>query len=767
MAARQKGDPWGSAISRAERDELIVSRTDELPQKGRHVPFPHDLHPKLIDALRGQGIEDLYAHQLDAWESIVEGPVILATSTASGKSLAFNLPVLDTLLRDPKARAIYIYPTKALAQDQARALAGLGLGKALRPAIYDGDTPSSERGAIRKTSNLILTNPDMLHVGILPRHDLWANFLRNLACVVVDEAHTYRGVFGSHVGNVLRRLRRLAADHGTAPRFLLASATIANPVELAESLTGMPDFALVDGDGAPSAGRDVVMWNPPVLDEDLGTRASSLAEGAELLCDLVRKQTRTICFIRSRKAVELAHRMATDRLRAAGERALADRIAPYRAGYTPQQRRELERRLQEGELMGVFATDALELGIDIGGLDAAICVGFPGTVASLKQMWGRAGRRGRGLAVYIAGDDALDQYFCRHPEAMLERQVEAAVLDPSSPEIRGAHLLCAAHEAPLGPEDEDLLGPNLRGRCDALVSAGMLRESSGRFVPARPEGYPAGDVSLRSSSPEQVLLVDGRTGEMFGSIERGRAPSTIHPGSVYLHMGTSWEVASLDLVRGAAVLEPFTGDWYTQAKRETDTWIEAEVESRETHGLMLHYGDVLVTETVTGFQRRRLRDHEVIDFTPLALEPVEFPTRAIWFELPDELIEGLPGEDALLGGLHAAEHAQIAVLPLIAMCDRWDLGGLSTNLHGQTAMPTIFVHEAHPGGVGLTRQAFERFDELVRDAFQLIDGCPCRAGCPSCVQSPKCGNLNEPLGKAAATELLSRMIAAGPALAAS
>ena len=760
MAASQQSDPWQAAIARAERDELIVSRTQELPQKGRSVELPHDLHPKLREALAKQGIEQLWAHQLDAWESIVEGPIILSTATASGKSLAFNLPVLDTLLRDPKARAIYLYPTKALAQDQARALASLGLGKALRPAIYDGDTPSSERGAIRKNANLILTNPDMLHVGILPRHDLWGNFMRNLACVVVDEAHTYRGVFGSHVGNVLRRLRRIASDHGTAPRFLLASATIANPAELAESLTGLPNFAVIDGDGAPSSGRDVVMWNPPILDEDLGTRASSLAEGAELMCELVRKGVRTICFIRSRKAVELAHRMATDRLIAAGERQLADRLAPYRAGYTPQQRRELERRLQDGELMGVFSTDALELGIDIGGLDAAICVSFPGTVASLKQMWGRAGRRGRGLAVYIAGDDALDQYFCRHPEAMLQRPVEAAVLDPASAEIRGAHLTCAAHEAPITPDDEQLLGPDLKRRCDSLTSAGLLRESAAGFVPVRAQDYPAGDVSLRSSSPEQVLLVDGRSGEMFGTIERGRAASTIHPGAVYLHMGTSWEVTSLDLAgaRNAAVLEPFGGDWYTQAKRETDTWVEAEITSRQTHGLTLHYGDVLVTETVTGFQRRRLRDHEVIDFTPLAMDPVEFPTRAIWFELPDEMVEGLPGEDALLGGLHAAEHAQIAVLPLIAMCDRWDLGGLSTNLHPQTAMPTIFVHEAHPGGVGLTRQAFDRFDELVRDAFQLIDGCPCRAGCPSCVQSPKCGNLNEPLAKAAARDLLSRML---------
>jgi len=761
MARVGAGDRWEAAISRAEKDGLVVSRTDELAQRGSSGPLPHDLHPKLREALEGAGIDTIHSHQHEAWESIVEGPVVLATGTASGKSLAFNLPVLDMLLRDRKARALYLYPTKALAQDQARAIRDLGLGDAIRPAIYDGDTPSSERAAIRRRANLVLTNPDMLHVGILPRHDLWGDFLRNLGCVVIDEAHVYRGVFGSNVGNVIRRLRRLAAHEGTRPRFILASATIANPGELASTLTGLDGFAVIDGDGAPSAGRDVVMWNPPILDEDLGTRASSLAEGAELLCDLVGRDVRTICFIRSRKAVELAHRMATDRLVAAGERDLAERIAPYRAGYTPEQRRDLERRLQDGELMGVFATDSLELGIDVGGLDASICVGFPGTVSSLRQMWGRAGRRGRGLAVWIAGDDALDQFFCRHPEAMLRRPVEAAVLDPASEQIRGDHLVCAAFEDPVRPEEVELFGADLVPSCRALVSSGYLRESKeGNFVPARAGDYPAGEVSLRSSSPDQVLLADATTGEMFGSIERGRAPSTIHPGAVYLHLGSSWEVTGLDFPRGYATLEPFGGDWYTQARRETDTWVERELESRSTHGVDLHFGDVLVTETVTGFQRRRVRDHEVIDFTPLDLEPVEFPTKAIWFEPPQAVLEGLRGEDALLGALHAAEHSMIAVLPLIAMCDRWDLGGLSTNIHPQSGAPAIFIHEAHPGGVGLTLQAFRRFGELVSDAFDLIAGCGCRDGCPSCVQSPKCGNLNEPLAKEPARVLLAGMIAA-------
>jgi len=755
--AKGSTDGWDSALRAAERDERVVDRSQTPFRKGRSEALPTGLHPALVDALERAGITDVYSHQGETWDAVAQGPVVLSTGTASGKSMAFNLPVLDTLLRDPRARALYIYPSKALAQDQARALSELGLGKAIRPAIYDGDTPRSERSAIRRKANLILTNPDMLHVGILPRHEQWADFLGNLAAVVIDEAHVYRGVFGSHFANVLRRLRRLAAARGTEPRFILTSATIANPAQLAQTLTGLDDFTVITADGAPSAGRETVLWNPPLLDEDLGTRASSLGEAAELLCELVRAGTRTICFIRSRRAVELIHRMATDRLIAAGQKSLAEQLAPYRAGYTPQQRRELERKLQDGELLGVIATNALELGIDIGNLDAAICVGFPGTVASLKQMWGRAGRRDRGLAVFIAGDDALDQFFCRHPEALLERAVEAAVLDPSSMEISGAHLLCAAFEGPLGAGDEEFFGDDLVSRCEALESAGLLKRRGASFQPMRASEYPAADVSLRSSSPSTVVLANSTNGELLGTIELARATSTVHPGAIYLHMGSSWEVETLDIASGMASMKPFSGNWYTQAKRETDTWIENTLETRETDGVTLHYGEVVVTETVTGFQRKSLKDHEMIDFTPLDLPPSEFATRAIWFSLTEELLEDLDGE-LLLGALHAAEHAQIAVLPLIAMCDRWDLGGLSTNLHPQTGEPTIFIHEGHPGGVGLTRQAFARFTELVRDAYDLISDCRCRAGCPSCVQSPKCGNLNEPLAKDGARLMLGRML---------
>ncbi len=473
----------GQTVLEPGREEELVATSREREQAGLAEPIPDDLHPAVREGLAAAGIEALWAHQADAWEAARRGHAIVTTGTASGKSLAFNLPVLDTLASDVAARAFYLYPTKALAQDQARALARIG-GKHLRHAIYDGDTPREERRAIRQRSNLILTNPDMLHVGVLPNHRSWGDLLANLAWVVVDEAHVYRGVFGSHVANVLRRLRRLARAYGSDPRFLLTSATIANPTELAERLTGV-EVELVDRDGAPRAERQIAMWNPPLVDEKLGRRASALGEAANLLAALVEREIRTICFLKSRRGVELIQRFARQRLEDAGRPDLAERIAPYRAGYTPMQRREIEQRLSDGDLLAVVATDALELGIDIGDLDAALCVTFPGTVASLRQMWGRAGRRSTGLAMYVAGEDALDQFFCRHPTEFLERPVEQAILDHESEQIHEAHLAAAAYELPLTPEDGEVFGPRWEEHARRLVQQGALRERGGKLPAAR------------------------------------------------------------------------------------------------------------------------------------------------------------------------------------------------------------------------------------------------------------------------------------------
>ena len=748
--------PWHELIE-SGRGEQLVAQARYGAEAAERAPLPEGLHPAVADALHERGVDSLYAHQAEAFEAAREGHVIVTTGTASGKSLAFNLPVLHTLAADPRARALYLYPTKALAQDQARGLHALG-ARFLRPSIYDGDTPREERRAVRSRANLILTNPDMLHVGILPNHRSWGDMLSNLAWVVVDEAHAYRGVFGSHVANVLRRLRRLANAYGTEPRFVLTSATIANPVELAERLTGL-DVRLVDRDGAPRAERQVAMWNPPLLDEATGARASALSEAAEILATLVQEGARTICFLKSRRGIELILRFTRLKLEDAGRGDLAERIAPYRAGYTPPQRREIERRLAEGELLAVVATDALELGIDIGDLDAAVCVTFPGTVASLRQMWGRAGRRRTGLALYIAGDDALDQFFCRHPHDFLDRAVESAILDHESEDIHRQHLRAAAYEMPLSDDDAETLGLRWRAHAEGLVSTGDLRERAGRFLPRGP-GFPAAEMSLRSASPDSVGVVEVECGELIGSVEGARAHDTLHPGAVYLHMGQAYEVEELNLSTGRALVRPFAGDWYTQPKKETETFVETLLDRREVLGVELSFGMVSVSEEVIAFQKKRISDHEVLDLLPVDLPERHFHTQALWYIVPEDLL----GDDfplsLLMGSLHAAEHGQIAVLPLIAMCDRWDIGGLSTNFHPQTGRPTIFVYDGHPGGIGLTRQGFHAFETLVADARRLIEECPCRRGCPSCVQSPKCGNLNEPLDKAGALELMRRMQAA-------
>jgi DEAD/DEAH box helicase domain-containing protein len=721
----------------------------EPAREARVGPLPDDLPQALRERLEDRGIDSLYSHQAEAWEAAGHGEhFVVTTGTASGKSLAFNLPVLAALSEEPKHRALYLYPTKALAQDQVRALSELKV-KNIRAAIYDGDTEGERRWQIRKWSNLILTNPDMLHVGVLPHHDRWGDVLSNLRYVVVDEAHVYRGVFGSHVGNVLRRLRRLARVYGSEPQFLLASATIANPGELATSLTGL-DFTVVGDDGAPKAERTISFWNPPLLDEELGERGSALAEASKLMADLVERGLRTLVFAKSRRAAELIHKFTVERL---GD---GSRLSPYRAGYTPAQRREIERRLFGGELLGVSATNALELGIDVGALDAVLSVGFPGTVASLRQQWGRAGRRGHGLAVLVASEDALDQYFMREPETLLGRRVEAAILDHENPRVLDGHVAAAAFEAPLDEADTEILG------AEALKRAAEhpdLKKTNAGYVWAGRD-YPAGRFGLRSTSPDVFTIVEAETGAVLGTLERERAYSTVHDGAIYLHLGESYRVVALDLAARSALVEPFSGDYYTQAKKETMTSIEETLRGGRRLGLDLAFGLVSVTEQVVGYQLKSIRDQSTLELVDLDLPETTFETEAVWYVPEPEQLAGLTEMPKLLGTLHAAEHAMIAILPLWAMCDRWDIGGLSTNVHYQTGRPTVFVYDGHPGGVGITERGFEAFEGWVGDTAKMLEGCPCESGCPSCVQSPKCGNLNEPLDKAGSLELLSRIRAA-------
>ena len=597
----------------------------------------------------------------------------------------------------------------------------------------------------------MLTNPDMLHLGVLPRHDLWADVLHNLRYVVVDEAHVYRGVFGSHVGNVLRRLRRLAGVYGAEPQLLLASATIANPGELATSLVGV-EANVVDNDTAPRAERTVVLWNPELIDAELGLRASALGDASRLLAALVSRGLRTICFAKSRRAAELIHRFTAERVDAE----TAARLAPYRAGYTPAQRREIERRLVEGELLGVSATDALELGIDIGLLDCAISVGFPGTVASLRQQWGRAGRRSHGLAVLVASEDALDQYFMREPDTLLHRQVEAAILDHANPRVLDGHVRAAAFEAPLDDGDRLTLGDEALERAALLPE---LKHTKSGFVWAGRE-YPAAQFGLRSTTPDTFAIVEAQSGTVLGLVERERAYSTVHEGAVYLHLGESYLVRELDLRARAAVVTPYKGDYYTQAKKDTNTAIEETLRTERRCGLELCFGRISVTERVVAYQKKSVRDQSTLETVELDSPETSFETEAIWYVPEPDQLDGLERMPTLLGTLHAAEHSMIALLPLWAMCDRWDIGGLSTNIHFQTDAPTVFIYDGHPGGVGITERGFNAFEGWVEDTARMLEGCPCSEGCPSCVQSPKCGNLNEMLDKAGALILLRRMVAA-------
>jgi DEAD/DEAH box helicase domain-containing protein len=738
------GDTWDDLL---EGEELAHVETVPAAQP-RVAPLPDGLQPRLREILPFDG---LYEHQREAWDVAARGEhLILATGTASGKSLAFNLPVLDAIARDPKERALYLYPTKALAQDQARALAELRAPN-VRAAIYDGDTPGERRWQIRRWANVILTNPDMLHVGVLPHHDRWADVLHNLRYIVVDEAHVYRGVFGSHVANVLRRLRRLAGVYGAEPQLLFASATIANPGELAASLGGI-EAAVVAHDAAPRAERTIALWNPELLDPELGLRASPLGEASRLLAALTTRGLRTICFAKSRKAAELIHKFTVDRV----DSATGKRLAPYRAGYTPAQRRDIERRLVEGELLGVSATDALELGIDIGLLDCAISVGFPGTVASLRQQWGRAGRRGHGLAVLIASEDALDQYFMREPEMLLQRRVEAAILDHANPRVLDGHVLAAAFEAPLDDADRTTLGDAALERAALLTD---LKHTKSGYVWAGRD-YPAGRFGLRSTTPDTFAVVEAQSGTVLGIVERERAYSTVHAGAIYLHLGESYLVRELDLQARTALVTSYTGDYYTQAKKDTNTAIEETLRVERRCGLDLSFGRISVTEQVVAYQKKSVRDQSTLETVDLDLPETSFETEAIWYLPEPDQLAGLEKMPTLLGTLHAAEHAMIALLPIWAMCDRWDIGGLSTNIHFQTDRPTVFIYDGHSGGVGITERGFDAFEGWVADTARMLEGCPCADGCPSCVQSPKCGNLNEMLDKGGALTFLRRLVAA-------
>ncbi len=733
------------------------------------VPLPERLAPHVPH-------RRLWVHQAEAISQARAGThVAVATGTASGKSLCFQLPIAEAVTEAPAGAghaartlagagtALLIGPTKALAQDQLRALGALGV-PGLVPATYDGDASPEARTWARANANVILTNPEMLHCGLLPHHERWATFLHRLRYVVVDELHTFRGVFGSHVAHVLRRLRRLCARYGADPTFVFASATIGQPSTLASALIGAP-VAEVTDDGSPRGERLVALWNPPMLDAGTGARVSAHKVTAALVADLVAAEHRTIAFCRSRRGTEVVAADAQRRLGPAWDGA----VRPYRGGYLASERREIEAELFGGSLRGVVATSALELGVDVGGLDACVLDGFPGTIASMWQQAGRAGRsQQRSLAVLVAGDDALDQYLMSHPDEVFSRAPEPAVVNPDNPFVLDAHLACAAYETPLAPEDarwwgDDALGDGVR----RLVLADRLKIRSAtrlsRIGGAGPRavwsarGFPSHGVGLRSGGGREVRIVRA-DGTLVGTVDEGRAPEVVHPGAVYLHQGVAWRVHDLDLEEGAAVVTRTDGSEATQARSQVHISVLGCESTRPVGRASLSLGTVEVTSQVTGYQRRDVASGEVLGVVEVDLPPSRLVTRAFWYAIPTGLLRraGL-SPAAWPGTLHAAEHTAIGMLPLFTICDRWDVGGVSTPWCTVLASPAIFIYDGHPGGAGIAELGYDAGHRHLAATLETLLRCPCATGCPSCVQSPKCGNLNEPLDKAGAVALLDAL----------
>ncbi len=765
--------------ARGRQDRL--THTEHIPERAaRWADWPSAIRPEVVAAVRDTGIGQPWTHQAEAAGLALDGShVVIATGTASGKSLAYLAPVLSGLLDGTEApngrgaTCLYLSPTKALAADQLRRINELrraadgGLDR-VRAAAYDGDTPFQEREWVRQYASLVLTNPDMLHRGILPAHTRWASFLRALRYVVIDECHTYRGVFGSHVAQVLRRLRRVCARYGSDPVFLLASATSAEPGRSAERLTGLP-VAEVTDDGSPRGETVFALWEPPLTElhgeQGAPVRRSATAEAADLLTDLVLDRTRTLAFVRSRRGAELLAVIAQERLTEAAGSDTARRVAAYRGGYLPEERRAIERALHSGRLLGLASTSALELGVDVSGLDAVLLAGYPGTRASLWQQAGRAGRGGQGaLAVLIARDDPLDTYLVHHPDSLFRQPVESTVLDPDNPHVLAPHLCAAAAELPLTEADLELFGPSTPLLLPQLERRGMLRR---REEPGKaPSWYwtrrerAADAVDIRTTGGPPVRVVEADTGRLLGTVDASSAHTAVHTGAVHLHQGRTYLVRELDLDEAVALVVEADPNYSTVA-RDTTAIRVLETDSEVKWGdARLCFGSVEVTNQVVSYLKRRPLTGEILGETKLDLPPRTLRTRAVWWCVTEEQLnaaEILPEE--LPGAAHAAEHASIGLLPLFATCDRWDIGGVSTPLHPDTGLPTVFVYDGHPGGAGFAERGYQRARDWLGATLAAITACECERGCPSCIQSPKCGNGNDPLDKAGAVRLLSTLLA--------
>ncbi len=748
--------------SSGRRDRL--THLERLPARpARHRPWPAWTDPGLRAALVGQGIAEPWSHQVEAAEAVRSGThVVLATGTASGKSLGYLLPAVTAVLDQPgppgRAGVIYVAPTKALAHDQLAKLTALDL-PGLRATTYDGDSSIEERDWARDYATYVLTNPDMLHRTLLPRHARWSSFLGGLTHVVVDECHHYRGVFGSHAAQILRRLRRICAFYGSTPTFVLASATVAQPAVSAGRLTGLPVHAVTD-DGSPRGASLLALWEPPLTslrgEHGAPVRRTATAEVADLMADFVVEGVRTLAFVRSRRAAETVALAARDHL-AEVDVELSRRVAAYRGGYLPEDRREIERRLRDGSLLGLSATSALELGVDIAGLDAVLLAGFPGTRAALWQQLGRAGRQQQGaLGVLVARDDPLDTYLVHHPDALLGQPVEATVFDPSNPYVLGPHLCAAAAELALTEDDFALFGAGTADAVDALTEAGLLRRRPrGWFWTSRDRATDLADI--RSAGGAAVRIVEQETGRVLGTVDAGSAHSAVHRGAVHLHQGETYVVVDLDLDESLALVEPAQPDYTTVARDLTDIRVVGTEREEAWGAATLSLGDVEVTSQVVAFLRRRLGSGEVLGEEPLDLPERRLTTKACWWTLSAGQLAA-SGVADVPGAAHAAEHASIGLLPLFATCDRWDIGGVSTALHQDTGRLTVFVYDGYPGGAGFAERGYADARAWLGTTRGAIVACECDAGCPSCVQSPKCGNGNSPLDKRGAIVLLDILL---------
>ena len=737
------------------------------PRPAVSVPWPEWVSDDVRAAFERSGVSSPWQHQAAAADAAHAGQhVVLATGTASGKSMAYQLPALSAI-RESRGRrgergagVLYLAPTKALANDQLTNIASLGLD--VRVSTHDGDSTREQRDWTRDFGEYVLTNPDMLHHSLLPRHVHWADFFGSLRYVVVDECHHYRGVFGAHVAHILRRLRRICALYGAHPTFVLASATVAEPEVAAGRLTGL-DVLAITADHSPRGQVSLLLWEPPFTsyagENGAPVRRAASSEVADLLADLVAEDIRTLAFVRSRRGAEQVAAAAAELL-VEVDPSLPARVASYRGGYLPEERRELESALRRGDLTGLAATNALELGIDISGLDAVLIAGFPGTRAALWQQVGRAGRGAQdALGVLVAGADPLDTYLVNHPDALLGQPVEATVFDPGNPFVLGPHLCAAAQEHPLVEADLPVFGDNVRQVLDQLTDSGLLRKRPrGWFWTDRSRASDLADI--RSSGEAQVQLIESETGRVIGTVDGSSSHGTAHPGAVYVHRGETWLVESLDLEEHVAVMHQADVTYSTSAREITDITIVAEREHRDWQDCRLSLGEVDVSHQVVSFLTRRQPSGEVISEEPLDLPERSLRTTAVWWTVPGDLLaeSGLVTAD-IPGAAHAAEHCSIGLLPLFATCDRWDIGGVSTAMHADTGRLTVFVYDGHPGGAGFADRGFRAAHAWLTATRETIADCECESGCPSCIQSPKCGNQNSPLDKTGAIALLDLLLA--------